>query len=99
MDVLLVPALQVLIAILDILQIIVFVSVVMSWLLQFNIINYHNQVVRIIWDVVNKVTEPFLSRIRAFLPNMGGLDFSPIVLLLVIFFLQNVLHQLLFKMM
>jgi len=98
MDVILIPALQVLIAILDIFQIIVFISVIMSWLFQFNIINYHNQFVRIIWDMVNRLTEPFLSRIRAFLPAMGGLDLSPIVLLLVVFFLQNVLHQLLFKM-
>ncbi len=97
MDVVIVPVFQLLLAVLNIYEMIVIVSVVMSWLFHFNIINYSNQFVRMVWDVCSKLTEPFLSRIRAFLPDMGGLDLSPIVLLLVVFFLQNVIVQLMYK--
>ncbi len=97
MDVIIVPLFQVLLAILNIYEIIVVVTVVMSWLFNFNVINYSNQFVRMVWDICSKLTEPFLSRIRNFLPNTGGIDLSPIVLLLAVFFLQNVVHQLMFK--
>lgn len=97
MDVILVPVLQVLVAILNIYELVVVVAVVMSWLFHFNVINYSNQFVRIIWDLCSALTEPLLSRIRRFLPDMGGLDISPIVLLLLVFFLQNVVHQVMFK--
>jgi len=97
MDVILVPVLQVLVAILNIYELVVVVAVVMSWLFHFNVVNYSNQFVRIIWDLCSALTEPLLSRIRRFLPDMGGLDISPIVLLLLVFFLQNVVHQVLFK--
>ncbi|WP_417820215.1 YggT family protein [Terasakiella sp.] len=97
MDVVLVPLFQVLLAILNIYEIIVVVTVVMSWLFHFNVINYSNQFVRMIWDICSKLTEPLLSRIRQFLPDMGGIDISPIVLLLVVFFLQSVVQQLMFK--
>jgi YggT family protein len=97
MDVVIVPLFQVLLAILNIYEMIVVVAVVMSWLFHFNVINYSNQFVRIIWDLCSKLTEPLLSRIRQFLPDMGGLDISPIVLLLIVFFLQSVVQQLMFK--
>jgi len=97
MDVVLVPLFQVLLAILNIYEMIVVVTVVMSWLFHFNVINYSNQFVRIVWDICSKLTEPLLSRIRQFLPDMGGIDISPIVLLLVVFFLQSVVQQLMFK--
>ena len=98
MDVVIVPLFQVVLAILNIYEIIVVVAVVMSWLFHFQIINYSNQFVRIVWDVVSKLTEPILSRIRAFMPNLGGIDLSPIILLLLVFFLQNVVHQMMIKM-
>jgi len=97
MDVIIVPLFQVLMAILNIYELIVVIAVVMSLLFHFNVINYSNQFVRIIWDVVSRLTEPALSRIRRFLPDMGGLDISPIVLLLIVFFLQSVIQQLMFK--
>jgi len=97
MDVIIVPLFQVLMAVLNIYEFIVVVAVVMSWLFQFNVINYSNQFVRMVWDICSRLTEPFLSRIRAFLPNMGGLDLSPLVLLLLVFFLQNVLRQLMYN--
>jgi len=99
MEVVIIPLLQVLLAVLNIYEFVVIAAVVMSWLFQFNVINYSNQFVRIIWDIASKLTEPFLSRIRNFLPNMGGMDLSPIVLLLCVFFLQSIIQQLMFKFM
>lgn len=63
-------------------------AVVMSWLFAFNIINAHNQTVRQIYRAVNMLTEPVLGPIRRVLPNFGGLDFSPLVVLLVIQYVQ-----------
>jgi len=97
MEVVIIPLFQVLLAVLDIYEFVVIVAVVMSWLFNFNVINYSNQFVRVVWDIASKLTEPFLSRIRAFLPSMGGMDLSPIVLLLCVFFLQSIIHQLLIK--
>ncbi|NVK19908.1 MAG: YggT family protein [Methylocystaceae bacterium] len=97
MDVILVPLFQVLLAVLNIYEFIVIAAVIMSWLFHFNIINYSQQFVRMIWEVVSKLTEPLLSRIRQFLPDMGGIDISPIVLLLLVFFLQSVIHQIMYK--
>ncbi len=61
---------------------VVIAAVVLSWLLAFNVINYSNPFVKSLWQAVNAVTEPFLSPIRRMLPSMGGLDLSPIVLLI-----------------
>ncbi len=67
---------------------IVIISVVLSWLFAFNVINSGNQFVRMVSDFVYQATEPLLSRIRRFMPNLGTIDISPIVLLLAITFLQ-----------
>ena len=65
---------------------------VLSWLLAFNVINYHNELVRSIWTGLNAITEPALRPIRRFLPQMGGLDISPIILLLIIYFIERVIQ-------
>lgn len=61
---------------------VVFVTVIMSWLIGFNVINRHNQFVDAIWRTCLNLTEPALRPIRNMLPNLGGLDISPIVLLI-----------------
>lgn len=70
---------------------VIIISAVMSWLLAFNVINPRNQVVGTIGRTVHALTEPALRPIRRILPSMGGIDLSPIVLLLGIFFLQQVI--------
>ncbi len=70
-------------------MLVVFVMVIMSWLIGFNVINRHNQVVDTIWRMVIALTEPVLRPIRNMLPSMGGLDLSPLILLLGIFFLRE----------
>jgi len=68
---------------------IILAAVVISWLRAFNIINYGNPTVRQIESVLYTLTEPVLGPIRRVLPNFGGLDFSPIVVLFIISFLEQ----------
>ena len=76
--------------ILDIVWWLVIISAVMSWLIAFNVINRHNQVVWTIWDSLSRVTEPLYRPIRKLLPSTGAVDFAPLVLLIVIAFIQMV---------
>ena len=69
---------------------VIITSVIMSWLIGFGVINGNNPMVRSIWQGINALTEPLLGPIRKLLPNMGGLDISPIILLLGCTFLQAV---------
>ncbi len=71
-------------------------SAVLSWLIAFNVVNTRNQFVSTVWDVLYRVTEPVLRPIRERLPNLGGLDISPIILLLIIYFIQSVITHYLY---
>ena len=64
---------------------------ILSWLIAFNVVNTHNQVVAVIGDFLYRITEPVLRPIRSFMPNLGGLDISPVILILIIFFIQSVI--------
>ena len=77
--------------ILSIYKWVVIIVVIMSWLIAFNVINLYNNIVRSIWTGLNAVTEPVLRPIRNVLPAMGGMDLSPVVLLLLIFLIQDVI--------
>ena len=68
-------------------------SVIFSWLISFGIINQHSQAVRVIGDFLHRATEPVLGPIRKILPNLGALDFSPVVLILLLVFLQNLIAE------
>lgn len=70
---------------------VIIASAIFSWLYAFNVINARNQFVAMIGQVLYNLTEPLLRPIRRVVPSMGGLDLSPIVLLLGIFLLQRVL--------
>ena len=67
---------------------VVIANVVISWLVSFNIINTQNRFVYSILEMTYKLTEPMLNRIRGFLPNLGSLDIAPVVLLLLIWFIE-----------
>ena len=67
---------------------VVIANVVVSWLIAFNIFNTHNRFVYSILELTYRLTDPFLNRIRRFLPNLGSLDISPIILLLLIWFIE-----------
>jgi YggT family protein len=65
--------------------------VILSWLVAFGVVNMRNDFVRMLYDFLHRVTEPALSRIRRYMPDLGGIDLSPIVLLLIVFFIQQVI--------
>ena len=71
----------------------VILSAVFSWLIGFNIINIQNRLVYIIVDALNRLTDPFLIPIRRFLPNLGGIDLSPVVLILLLIFFRNLVFE------
>ena len=66
-------------------------AALLSWLIAFNVVNRHNQVVLTIADFLYRITEPALRPIRAFLPNLGGIDISPVILIIALLFLERVL--------
>ncbi|ALN71643.1 MULTISPECIES: YggT family protein [unclassified Aureimonas] len=83
---------QVVLLVLNILWWIIIVSAILSWLLAFNILDYRNNFVRTVSDTLYRLTEPLYRPIRRILPNLGGLDLSPLVVLIAIFFLQQIIY-------
>lgn len=83
---------QVVLLILNILWWIIIVSAILSWLLAFNILDYRNNFVRTVTDTLYRMTEPLYRPIRRILPNLGGLDLSPLVVLIAIFFIQQLIY-------
>ena len=71
-------------------------AAILSWLIAFNVVNTRNDVVRAVWDFLHRITEPVLRPIRSILPNLGGIDISPIILLLIIFFIERVIERYLY---
>ncbi len=69
---------------------VVIISAILSWLFAFNVINRHNQVVYMIADLLHRLTEPALRPIRRRMPDLGGLDISPVILILGLIFLRDV---------
>ena len=67
---------------------VVIANVLISWLIAFNVLNTQNRFVYSILELTYKLTDPILNRIRRFLPNLGSLDISPIILLLLIWFIE-----------
>ncbi len=87
--------------VLDILQIIlnvvwwiIVVQAILSWLIAFNVINLHNDVVRNIWNALGVMTEPLYRPIRRILPDFGALDLSPLVVLILLMILDRVIQSL-----
>jgi YggT family protein len=65
------------------------IMIILSWLISFRVINTQNQFVAGLWRVLNQLTEPILRPIRRFIPPVGGLDLSPLIVFVIIFFLQS----------
>ncbi len=79
--------------VIDIYTWIVIASAIASWLVAFGVVNTRNQVIRWIVDFLYRITEPALRPIRRILPNLGGVDISPVILLLGLFFLRSLLWE------
>lgn len=82
--------------IVSLIQIVVVVWVILGWLVMFNVVNAHNQVVSTLLTVTQALVRPMLAPIQRFIPPLGGMDLSPIVLLLGLEFLRRILCRVLF---
>jgi YggT family protein len=69
---------------------VVFAAAILSWLVAFNMLNTRNRFIYMVGSALNRLTEPAVSRIRRYVPELGGFDFSPLILILALFFLRDV---------
>ena len=76
---------------------VIIISAILSWLVAFNVVNTRNQAVSTIGNALFRLTEPALRPIRRFMPNLGGVDISPVILLLAIYFIQSVLANIQYR--
>ena len=97
MDVITGPVISILLIALNLYTWVVIIGVILSWLVAFNVVNTSNKFVYMVGDFCYRATEPLLGRIRNFLPNLGGLDISPVVLILGLVFLKEFLIRLAHK--
>ena len=72
---------------------VIFIQVTLSWLIAFKVINLQNQFVYSLSNMFYRLTEPVLQPIRRYMPNLGGVDISPVVLILLLYLVQNLLHE------
>jgi YggT family protein len=84
-------ALDIILMVLDLYVWLLIASAILSWLIAFNVVNTRNQFVGAVSEFLYRITEPLLAPIRSFMPNLGGIDISPIILILIIMFLQRVI--------
>ena len=75
-----------------------FIFVILSWLINFGIVNTQNRFIYLVMDFLYKITEPALRPIQRFVPNFGGIDISPIILVLGLIFVRNLIMVDLVKM-
>ena len=83
------PFLWLVLTILDLYMWVVIIGVILSWLVSFKVVNTSNRFVYMVGDLTYRLTEPALGRIRRYIPNLGGLDISPVVLIILLIFLQR----------
>lgn len=83
-----IPLLLFIAYVIELYEYVVIAAVILSWLIGFNVINSHNPFVRSLWQGITAVTEPLLKPIRRVMPDLGGLDLSPVILLLACLFVR-----------
>ncbi len=85
--------LQIIMLLLDVMWFLVIVHIILSWLINFQVLNLGQPIVGSIWDGLSRLLEPIYSRIRRFMPDLGGIDLAPLVLLIGIFALQTIIRN------
>ncbi len=83
------PFLWLILQVLDLYMWAVIIGVVLSWLVAFNVVNTSNRFIFMVGDFLHRITEPALRPIRRTIPNLGGLDISPVVLIILLIFAQR----------
>ncbi|MDB2414330.1 YggT family protein [Rickettsiales bacterium] len=91
------PFIELISSILGIYSWILIIWIIMSWLISFRVINTHNMVVSKVSEVLYRLTEPVLRPIREYIPDLGGIDLSPIVVFLLIRFVDSAMYTYLYK--
>ncbi|HEY3909203.1 MAG TPA: YggT family protein [Stellaceae bacterium] len=69
------------------------IQAVLSWLVAFGIVNRHNRVVAMVGDFLWRITEPVLRPIRRIVPDLGGIDISPVIVILLLYFVDNLIFE------
>jgi YggT family protein len=93
MDAILIALFQVVDLVLGLVVWALILSAILSWLVAFNVVNVRNQFISTVGNFLYRVTEPMLRPIRRYVPDFGGVDVSPVILILVIYFIRSVLRQ------
>ena len=73
----------------------IIINVILSWLVAFNVLNTQNRFVFAVLNTTHQLTDPVLNKIRRFIPNLGSIDISPVVLILLLIFIRNLFFELL----
>ena len=73
----------------------IIINAILSWLVAFNVLNTQNRFVFAVLNATHQLTDPVLNKIRKFIPNLGSIDISPVVLILLLFFVRNLFFELL----
>lgn len=82
---------QILLLVLSVAQFIIIAHIILSWLINFQVISLNSPLVASIWDGLNRLVEPVYRRIRQFLPDLGGIDLAPLVALIAIYAIRVIL--------
>lgn len=85
--------LQILLLVINVMWFLVIVHVILSWLINFQVISLRQPIVASIWDGLNRLLEPVYSRIRRFLPDLGGIDLAPLVFLVGLYALEIIIRN------
>ena len=73
----------------------IIINVILSWLVAFNVLNTQNRFVFAVLNATHQLTDPVLNKIRRFIPNLGSIDISPVILILLLIFIRNLFFELL----
>jgi YggT family protein len=96
MDVILIPLLNIISTVIQLYIWIIIVGAILTWLVAFKVVNTGNRAIYMVGDICYRLTEPALRPIRNFMPNLGGIDLAPVVLILGLIFLRDVLGRIVY---
>ncbi len=84
---------EILLLILDVVWFFIIAHVIMSWLINFQVLNLNQQLVSQIWYMLQRILDPLYSRVRRFMPDLGGVDLTPLVVLLAVYALRIIIQN------
>ena len=97
MDIIVGPLISIILIAIHLYIWVIIVAAIMSWLIAFGVVNTYNRVVYVLNDFLYRITEPALRPLRRFIPNLAGIDITPVVLILILYFAEMVLANIQYK--